>query len=160
MPIDVKTLSDIRLNNLIANHRSKKATENPIYLDALRENEMRHGRGFDFDKSFAIIRTAAKERRFISYKDLSDASGAQWNQVHYSVGGHLWRLVEYAHRKNWPMLSAIVVNKNNTDTGAMEPETLKGFVAAAKSLGYPVLDDEAFLREQQELVFAWAEVDD
>lgn len=54
------------------------------------------------------------------------------------------------------MLSAIVVNKSNVRSGAMEPETLKGFVAAARDLGYPVTDAEAFLREQQTRVFAWA----
>jgi hypothetical protein len=33
---------------------------------------------------------------------------------------------------------------------------LKGFVAAARELGYEVTDDEAFLREQQRQVFEWA----
>jgi hypothetical protein len=54
------------------------------------------------------------------------------------------------------MLSAIVVNKPNVRSGVMEPETLKGFVAAARDLGYPVTDEEAFLREQQVRVFEWA----
>jgi hypothetical protein len=38
----------------------------------------------------------------------------------------------------------------------MEPETLKGFIAAARDLGYSVSDEEGFLREQQDRVFAWA----
>lgn len=42
----------------------------------------------------------------------------------------------------------------------MEPETLKGFIGAARLLGYPVTDEEAFLREQQERVFAWASTGD
>jgi hypothetical protein len=71
------------------------------------------------------------------------------------MGGHLWRLVEYAHRKGWPMLSAIVVNQRNVATGKMEPETLKGFIAAAKDLGYVVTGEEGFLKEQQGLVFQW-----
>ena len=54
------------------------------------------------------------------------------------------------------MLSAVVVNKQNLGTGKMEPDTLKGFVAAARQLGHEVNDDETFLREQQELVFEWA----
>jgi hypothetical protein len=49
----------------------------------------------------------------------------------------------------WPMLSAIVVNKPNVQTGDMEPETLRGFVAAARELGYPITDQVAFLKEQQ-----------
>jgi hypothetical protein len=42
----------------------------------------------------------------------------------------------------------------------MEPETLKGFVAAARDLGYSVTDAKAFLREQQARVFAWAATTD
>jgi hypothetical protein len=57
----------------------------------------------------------------------------------------------------WPMLSAIVVSKPNVATGEMEPDTLKGFVRAAKGLGYVVTDESHFLREQQELVFRWAD---
>jgi hypothetical protein len=59
---------------------------------------------------------------------LADASGADWGRVHYEIGGHLWRLVDYAHQKKLPMLSAIVVNKPNVATGRMEPDTLKGFI--------------------------------
>ena len=36
------------------------------------------------------------------------------------------------------MLSAIVVNKPNVETGKMEPDTLKGFIGAARELGYPI----------------------
>jgi hypothetical protein len=156
MPIAVQTLTDDQLQNLIENHRRQKATSAPVYLDALREWQIRKGRGLDFDRSFEIITAAAKEHRFLSYKELADASGAVWDQVHYAIGGHLWDLVEFAHRNCWPMLSAIVVNKANVGTGTMEPETLKGFIAAARDLGYSVSDEEGFLREQQDRVFAWA----
>jgi hypothetical protein len=77
----------------------------------------------------------------MSYKDLADASGAEWSKVHDSIGQHLWSLVEYAHRRGWPMLSAVVVNKTNVVSGSMEPETLKGFIAAAKELGLSITDD-------------------
>ena len=113
----------------------------------------------DFDKSFAIIRQAAKEGRFVSYKELADASDTDWGQVHYAIGDHLWNLVEYAHRMGWPMLSAIVVNKPNVTTGAMEPETLKGFIGAARLLEHDIGDEEAFLREQQKKVFVWAQAE-
>ncbi len=53
------------------------------------------------------------------------------------------------------MLSAIVVNQRNIATGKMEPETLKGFIGAAKDLGYVVTAEEGFLKEQQDLVFRW-----
>jgi hypothetical protein len=54
------------------------------------------------------------------------------------------------------LLSAIVVNKPNVETGKMEPDTLKGFIGAARELGYPITDEQAFLKEQQARVFAWA----
>lgn len=155
-PIDVTKLTDRQLKAIIDNHRRKNATDRPAYLEALAEQARRAGQGLNFDKSFAIIRQAAAEGRFVSYKELADASGADWNRVHYSIGGHLWSLVEYAHRKGWPMLSAIVVNKQNVATGRMEPDTMKGFLAAARELDIPVTDAEAFLREQQRRVFEWA----
>ena len=156
MPIDLEKLSTAQIETLIENHRAKKATGAPLYSDALRELEKRKGKGLDFDKSLSIIWQAAKERRYLSYKELADASGADWTQVHYEIGRHLWGLLEYAHQKELPMLSAIVVNKSNVDSGKMERDTLKGFVGAARLLGYSVTDEEAFLREQQARVFASA----
>jgi hypothetical protein len=156
MPINVTKLTDDQLKNLIKNHRRQQATSAPVYLEALRELQVRKGKGLEFDKSFRIIRAAAKEHRFLSYKELADASGADWSQVHYSIGPHLWDLVEFAHWNDWPMLSAIVVNKPNVASGTMEPATLKGFIGAARELGYQVTDEQAFLREQQARVFEWA----
>jgi hypothetical protein len=156
MAYDVKKLSLQELENLIANHRRHNATDRSLYLEALEEHALRRGRGLNFQKSYDVIRKAAADRRFLAYKELADESGADWGQVHYAIGAHLWDLVEYAHRKGWPMLSAIVVNKPNVTTGEMEPETLKGFVGAARALGYAVLDDQQFLREQQAKVFEWA----
>jgi hypothetical protein len=156
MPIDVQKLTDKELENLMENHCRQGATNRPLYVDAMRELEKRKGGGLEFDKSYNLILGAAREGRFLSYKELADGSGAKWEKVHYSLGSHLWQLVKYADLKGWPMLSAIVVNKPNVSSGKMDPPTLKGFVGAARELGYEVTDDEAFLKEQQERVFAWA----
>jgi hypothetical protein len=153
--IDLTRLDTDRLKTLILNHRKKGATNSQVYLDALRELERRTGRGLDFDKSYQAIQEAAREKRFLSYKELADASGAEWSKVHYEIGRHLWRLVEYADRKGWPMLSAIVVNQQNVATGKLEPGTLKGFITAARDLGHVITEEEDFLRRQQELVFRW-----
>jgi hypothetical protein len=154
--IDVAKLSDQQLKNIIANHRRQGATDRALYLEALEEEARRGGKGLDFNKSFEVIQYAAQEGRFVTYKELADASGADWNQVHYSMGKHLWSLVEYAYRRGWPMLSAIVVNKQNLATGRMDPDTLKGFIAAARDLDFSIVDEESFLREQQRRVFEWA----
>lgn len=68
----------------------------------------------------------------------------------------MWDFVEFAHLNNWPMLSAIVVNKPNVGSGMMAPKTLMGFIGAARLLGHVIIDEEAFLREQQARVFEWA----
>jgi hypothetical protein len=157
MPTDAETLSIAQLENLVENHRRKRATSAPLYIDAIQELEKRKGNGLDFAKSLSIILNAAKERRFLSYKDLADASCADWGQVHYAIGEHLWRLVEYSHLKHGVLFSAIVVNKPNTATGQMEPGALKGFIGAARLLQYAVTDEQSFLKEQQARVFAWAQ---
>lgn len=155
--INVAKYTERQLKALIDNHRLKGAKERPLYLAALEEYAARRGNGLSFAKSMAVIREAAQAGRFLSYKELADRSGAVWNKVHYSVGPHLWDLVEYAHRRGWPMISAIVVNKDNVATGDMKDETLAGFVAAANDLGLAVDNPGEFLREQQQLVFAWAQ---
>jgi len=57
--MDVATLTEDQLRNLIRNHRSKGATNAPLYMDALREFEARKGKGLNFDKSLKIITRAA-----------------------------------------------------------------------------------------------------
>ena len=68
---------------------------------------------------------------------------------------HLGNLCEYAHRKGWPLLSSVIVNKENLRTGELEPQSLDGFIKAARELGYLVTDEIAFLRDQQRRVFEW-----
>ena len=156
MPLDLTTLSDDQLKNLIENHRRQGKLSAPNFLAASAEYERRKGRGLDFEKSLAAIRAAASQGRCLSYKDLADESGAEWSKVHYEMNNHLGRLIEYAHGKGWPLLSAVVVNKPHVASRDMEPKTLKGFVNAARLLGYSVTDDRQFLRDQQDAVFAWA----
>ncbi len=156
MPREIGELSDQELRNVISNHRERGKLTEPFYLDALEELARRKGLGLDFQTSFDLIRLAAKERRFLSYKELAEASGSDWNKVRYAINTHLGDLISYAHGKGWPLLSAIVVNQRNVGTGDMEPTTLRGFIEAARWLGYTVTDEEGFLREQQQRVFDWA----
>jgi hypothetical protein len=155
--LKIASFNDEQIKALIENHRRLGATDQPTYLAALEKQARRMGRGLSFEKSVPTIWRAAAEGRFLAYKDLADASGVEWNVVHYSVGAHLWQLIEYAHRKGWPILSAVVVNKPNVQTGTMDPDTLKGFANAAAHLGYHFDDAAVFLRQQQEAVFAWGQ---
>ncbi len=123
-----------QLTNLIGNYRKQQKTDD-VYLAALAEHAKRIGKGLNFDTTKAVVLRAAREHRYVSYCEIAEASGADWGQVHYSVGKHMFGLIEYCHHMGWPLLSAIVVNKPNVKTGAMEPDTLKGFVAGARALG-------------------------
>ncbi|MER8719634.1 hypothetical protein NKH64_14800 [Mesorhizobium sp. M0999] len=110
----------------------------------------------DFQTTLTIIRRAAAEGRFITYKQVADESGANWTNVHWQMGHHLTRLCEYAHRKGWPLLSAIVVNGDNVETGSLKQESLAGFISMARDFGIPVLDPVEFLIREQQRVFQWA----
>ena len=155
--MDVTKLTDEGLKNLMENHRRLDATSEPLYGAASVEWNRRHGGGLDLKTSLAYLKAAARERRFVSYGELAEANGATWDKVRYPMNAHLWALVEHAHHRGWPMLSAMVVNKDRRQTGDMDPETLKGFIAAAEALKHHISDPAEFLREQQELCFQWGE---
>ncbi len=152
----VGELNEKQLVAVVANYRRKEMTYDPYYLEALEELARRKGAGLDFGKTLRAVLGAARERRFLSYKQLADESGLEWSRVRYAMNRHLGDLIEYAHRRGWPLLSAIVVNQQHLGDGAMEPSTLKGFCEAARCLGYEFDEGQAFLREQQLRVFEWA----
>lgn len=152
---DVKTLSDDGLINVINNHRAKGATSQSLYIDALAEQSRRKHGGLDFATTITVLTDAAKHGKFVSYKQLADASGAKWSKVHWSVGPHLDSLIEYCHRRGLPILSSIVVNQDNVEDGMLEAESLKGFVAGVRRLGIIVAHGESYYREEQQRVFEW-----
>ena len=158
MTPDLSAKTDQELQNLVDNHRRKNSLSAPLYLEALAERERRRRNGLEFAKSLAIILAAARERRCISYKQLAEASGAKWDKVHYAMNQHLWDLISWAHGHGWPILSAVVVNQENTETMNMKPETLKGFITAAQDLGRTDIDPdhETFLKAEQQRVFQFA----
>ena len=153
--IDPTSLDDAGLKNLIDNYRRRAATDQKIYIDALAEQARRKGKGLNFETTMRVIGDAAAEGRYLSYGELAEASGASWNRVRHAIGPHLDSLLEYCHRNGLPLLSAIVVNKPNVISGNLEPESLKGFVAGAHRLGIAVVDNQKFLRDEQNKVFAW-----
>lgn len=151
--------TDAELKNIIANHEAKRLRNADSYLAAPREWETRHGAGFNFDRSMDLIRKAARERRCLSYKQLADHSNIPWAKARHAVGPHLDRLCHYAYGKGWPLLTAIVVNQENIATHTLNPQSLAGFIKTAEQLiDAPINDREAFLRDEQERVFAWAEI--
>jgi hypothetical protein len=100
--IDPRSLDDDQLAAFIGNHRLLKAIEKDSYLDALAEQGKRKGKGLVFETTMRAIRKAAIEKRFLSYKKVAEASGADWNKVRYAIGPHFDSLLEYCHRKGYP----------------------------------------------------------
>jgi len=114
------------------------------------------GGPLDTETTLALIRTAAQARRFLAYADVAFANGDEWTRVRRHMRVHLIAVCRAAIREGGPLVSSIVVNRHHVGTGAMEPETLAGFLAAARDLGFAWDDGPAFLREQQAATFRWA----
>ena len=153
MATDLRTKSVKDLKTIVLNHERSGKTAIASYLAATAELTRRETGTLDVDTTIRIIAGFAKRRAFLSYKDIADASGAIWNKVTHAMPKHLLVVSQHAHSLGWPMLSAIVVNKQHMADGLMEPAPLKGFCECARSLGLEVGDEAAFLKGQQKAVF-------
>lgn len=114
---------------------------------------MADGTRLDLEKTYAAILAAAREHRFISYGDIAGASAVPWPRARRLGPNHLGRLVTLAHERGWPMPSAIIVSKENLETGVLDGAARNGFLAAAREVGLEITDAESFVREQQRKIF-------
>jgi 5-methylcytosine-specific restriction enzyme B len=149
--MDLSGKSDAQLRNIVANHERKNATSQPLYRQALEELAKRQG--LDFEKSLKAISEAAKRASFLSYGELAAVNGVEWTKVYRQIGPHLGELVKWSSGRYGFMISAIVVTKDNVETGHLEGSALAGFLTAADDLGFEYDDPQAFLKEQQTAVF-------
>jgi hypothetical protein len=156
---DFSKLTDSEIERYVAYHRPPAGLGSPDFVAALEEREHRQGGGLNFGKTFEIVRQAAAEGRYVSYGEVAEYSGLPWKAARRPMPKHLGNLCEYAHRRGWPLLSSIVVNKENLNTGELEPQSLSGFIKAAKDLGYVISDERLFLKKQQHRVFEWGQAD-
>ncbi|HEY0419857.1 MAG TPA: hypothetical protein VGC80_10090 [Acetobacteraceae bacterium] len=116
------------------------------------------GAALDRGRSFAAIRAAAEARRFLSYSAVAAASGLAWQAARRRMDPHLFALCAWSTERGWPLLSAIVVDQKNVAHGAMRGRPLIGFARAAERCGRIVGGDAAaFLADEQQRVFAWAD---
>jgi 5-methylcytosine-specific restriction protein B len=158
MVIDLSTKTVDELKTIIANHEKLGKIKAQRYLAAGVELAARSAGNLSLNKTVDIITAAAKDGVFLGSKDVADKSGAIWAKVHYAMTKHLLDVSRHAHRLGWPMLSAIVVDKKNVATGAMDPDAITAFCNCARALGIEVeeADEAAFVKEQQAAVFAAA----
>lgn len=110
----------------------------------------------DINKSYKAILAAARAGRFITYGAVAAASDVEWKKARRPLPQQLDDLVRISHDRNWPLITAIVVNQESVATGKLEGDALSGFLAAVKKIGVPVDNPQAFLDAQQKAVFAWA----
>ena len=155
MAIEVTKLTDEQLSALIENHRVKGVTSAPLFHDAMIEQQRRGSLGLDLQTTVSALAQTARQRRFMSYKDVADANGATWNKVRFRMNKHLDDVLYYCHRNNLPFLTAIVVPKPNVKTGKQDDETLQGFIAGIERLGVAVTSADKFMEEEQQRVFDW-----
>jgi 5-methylcytosine-specific restriction protein B len=113
----------------------------------------------NIDRSIAAILEAARQGKFISYGDVAKANGFAWSfTMNHLMPKHLDMVLTKADTRGWPLITAVVVNKQNILSGKLEEKSLSGFVSGARGLGYDVGDNDrhAFLEEQQRETFAFA----
>ncbi|MER9843511.1 AAA family ATPase [Mesorhizobium australicum] len=111
----------------------------------------------NINKSYKAILAGARQGRFVSYGEVAAASGVEWKKARRPLPLQLDQLVKISHERGWPLISAIVVNKDNLETGQLEGESLAGFLAAVRKIAVPVNNPQAFLHDQQQAVFEWAD---
>ena len=149
------TPADMSISSLdreIANYDRLNMTAAPRYSDLLRERGERGG--LKFNITLELIQKAARERRFLSYGEVALANGVEWQTAYRQIARHLGDLVSWSHKRGLPMISAIIVDKPNISSGAMEDSALRGFINAAKRLGaFEGGDERAFLKDEQKEVF-------
>jgi hypothetical protein len=149
--------NDKQIKNLMANYQRQGQTSASYYHELLEENSRRSGNGLNFETTLVAVKLAARERRFLSYQELAEKSGCPFNKVRFAINPHLQGLLEYCHARGIPLLSAIVVNKQNAATGKLDKSALSGFVKGVEELGISIDDPDGFLRAEQERIFSWAD---
>jgi hypothetical protein len=156
MAIDLDSKATKDLETIVANCVRLNRTSDPMFDAANKILETRRTGEYNMDKTIATIRKHGRVRNFLSQKDVAEASGLNWVRSRRGVAPHLDALAAYCNDKGWPLLPAIVVQKDKTDTGEMTAENLKGFLASVPASGRePDIEDIAFLKREQQRVFAW-----
>jgi hypothetical protein len=156
MAVDLESKATADLETIVANCVRLKRTADPLFAAANKILETRRTGEYNMEKTIAVICKFGRLRSFLCYKDIADASGLNWVKSRRGVGPHLDAVSMYATGKGWPLLASIVVHKDRIDTGEMTLENLKGFLGGVHAAGQEVdLEDVAFMKREQQRVFAW-----
>ncbi len=160
--LDMNGKTTVQLRQLRLNHEAQHATERTLYKEVVAELDRREAGELDLARTLGVITTAARERRYVSYKDVAAASGVAWSAKMKSIiGTHLDEVARSAFKSHDIVLPAIVVNVSNVATGELDPASLRGFVRMVSELrGQEHVPEDAvagraLLKQEQAAVFAW-----
>jgi hypothetical protein len=156
MALDLDSKPTKDLQTIIANCVRLNRTGDSVFAAANAILATRLTGEYNMEKTIAVICKQGRLRSFLSYKDIADASGLNWVKSRRGVGPHLEAVSAYSASKGWPLLTSIIVNKDKVDTGEMTVDNLKGFLEAVREAGVEVdIEDVAFVKREQQRVFAW-----
>lgn len=110
----------------------------------------------NLETAYETIIAAARQKKYLTYGDLAKSQGVEWGTNRNQIFQQLGKLLGEAYEKNWPLLSAIVVNQKHITDGQLEGTALTGFIKEVKKLGIIVDDPAAFFKAEQTRVFEWA----
>ena len=156
--IEIATLDDHQLKNLIKNYEDKGETKADLYTLAVSELDRRVSKGLNIQKTVDFLKTAAGENRFVTYGDVAKANDIDWSKVRRPMSKHLGNVLSYCHGNRMPYLTTIVVSQPNSESGKFDESNLKGLIDGLSRLGVSIPWHKAqqFVEDEQQKVFDWA----
>jgi hypothetical protein len=155
--LDLTKLTDQQVKDVAAKYEAKGMTDEDQYIALAAEIIRRSKKTLSIEKTITAIRSASQAGQMLSYGDLTSASGLKWSaKIRTLTNEHLENVARVARQRGWPMITAIVVNKNQMESGTMDEVTLVGFSDCARRLGWEVADARAFLAGEQKATALWA----
>jgi hypothetical protein len=158
--LDLQAKTTKELEIIVANCVRLSKTGDARCVAASKVLDERKNGDYDVEKTIAAICDYGRRSEFLSYKAVADASGLEWSNVFRQINLHLDAVCAYSEGKGWPLLSALVVTQRNLASGEMTAASRKGFLDAAKSAGRQIdIEEIAFVKREQQRVFAWCRED-
>jgi hypothetical protein len=155
--LDLSKLTDQQVKDVAAKYEARGMTDEDQYIALSAEIIRRSNKTLNIEKSITAIRAASQAGQMLSYSDLTSASGLKWSAKNRTLTNeHLENVARVARQRGWPMITAIVVNKNQMASGNMDEDTLAGFSECARRLGWQVTDARAFLVAEQKATALWS----
>jgi len=152
-----KSVEELRL--LADRYLAARGPSDPTYLDALRHWEQKRHPQLKFEKTLALISRHARAGSVAIYQQVAAESKVPFNVAQPHIGKHLAEVCRYANGKGWPLVTAIVVNKDLAESHDMTDRSRGGFIAVARELGrfdgVTEADERMFLANEQTNVFDW-----